>query len=232
MASEASPLLSPRVAASSRSHAFLNQLKCLVGIGSLTLPYVTARVGLALSLLGVCSLGYLSWEGIRLTIYCVAHVRSQREEAIKGPKVPYPASQQRPRWEHELWRDVSFASFGGKGWAVTLLALLLSQLGVATSYLDQIVAVLTAGARLPRSTSHLIVWAVLSVLCLMTSPGMRFVAYFSSLALLTYLYLFALLAYFGVSARTHRVEEPLVLFNCKPSESMPSYLQRASCPLP
>ena len=38
---------------STRMHAFFNEMMCLVGIGSLTLPYATSQVGLALSLCGL-----------------------------------------------------------------------------------------------------------------------------------------------------------------------------------
>ena len=111
-------------------HAFINELKCLIGVGSLTLPFVTEQFGLFASLTGVLLLCYAAWEGIRLLIYCVAHDRRQRKSSLPGGGDDGSEGA-------GAWRNVSEAAFGPVGWWLTLLSLVMAQLGVATSYIDQ-----------------------------------------------------------------------------------------------
>ena len=109
-------------------HAFINELKCLIGVGSLTLPFVTEQFGLFASLTGVLLLCYAAWEGIRLLIYCVAHDRRQRKSSLPGGGDDGSEGA-------GAWRNVSEAAFGPVGWWLTLLSLVMAQLGVATARL-------------------------------------------------------------------------------------------------
>ena len=107
---------------SSPVHAFVNELKCLIGVGSLTLPYASVQVGLLASLVGVLVLCYLAWEGIRLFIYCAAHELRRERHGIDllggGTHDDVHGSS---------WRRVSEAAFGRVGWIVTFTSLLLAQ---------------------------------------------------------------------------------------------------------
>jgi len=176
-------------------HAFANELKCLVGIGSLTLPYVTAQLGLVLSLVGVLVLCYFALEGIRLLVYCAAH---------EGRRVRHGADLLGGNGEggqdggSGSWRRVSIAAFGDWGWYVTLTALLCAQLGTATSYINQTRdAVQDLAGDLSSGACLAIVWLSLSLLVQFITPGMRTVAWFSLVALCVYVYIYALvLVYF------------------------------------
>jgi len=198
---------------SSAVHAFANQLKCLIGVGSLTLPYVTAKVGIVLSLVGVLSLCYASWAGILLITYCAAHVR-RRQAGGDGLLGTGPCGVDGSKGKggedgegSDLWRAVAVSAFGNTGWSITLGILTLAQVGVASSYVDQTKATIEQINGLKPAVVSLLLWMMLSLFCLAIKPGMRLVAYFSTAALCVYLYLYILLAYFsGPAGQGHRTE--------------------------
>jgi proton-coupled amino acid transporter len=196
----------PRTEASSSSlHAFANQAKCCIGIGSLTLSFVTAKTGLVFSWSGVILLCYLAWEGVRLLVYCAAQVRRDHEQQLKLSK-DGKGSKGGSGAGGGSWRGVALATFGDFGWKVTFTVLVLAQLGVATSYVDQAVTTLLkftpVSVGLQRGMARVIMWLFLSLTTMLVSPGMRAVAIFSSIALLVYLYIYVVLGYYA--SRTHR----------------------------
>lgn len=191
-------------AASSSFHAFANQAKCCIGIGSLTLSFVTAKTGLIFSWSGVVLLCYLAWEGVRLLVYCAAQVRRDRELQLKHAK---DGKQPRAGGSGSgSWRGVSVAAFGSLGWKVTFTILVLAQVGVATSYVDQAVTTLLRflppALAVSRPVARLLMWIFLSLTSMLISPGMRAVAIFSTIALLVYLYIYIVLGYYA--SQTHR----------------------------
>ena len=142
----------PRTEASSSSlHAFANQAKCCIGIGSLTLSFVTAKTGLVFSWSAVIVMCYLAWESVRLLIYCAAQVRRDHERQLKLAKDKGGSRGS------GSWRGVALAAFGNFGWKVTFTVLLLAQLGLATTYAN--LAVNTLLKFTPASVGLQTAWA-------------------------------------------------------------------------
>ena len=206
MPTEATPLQqkgeAPAGAASSRLaeghsspwHAFTNELKCLIGVGSLTLPYVTMKAGLMTSILGVLFLCYCAWEGIRLLIYCAAmELRTVPISEKQDGSSSSSSSSSRSSEGGGSWRRISEAAFGRTGWYVTFLSLTFAQVGVATSYVDQTSATVQDALGLGRPETLLLLWVLLSMLVMFVSPGMRAVAYFSLIALIVYVYIYSII---------------------------------------
>lgn len=177
-------------------HAFINELKCLVGIGSLTLPWATKHVGLALSLGGVLLLCYAAWEGIRLLIYCAADVLYGKSTLgqTKGGGAAAASHDE----GSGSWKKVSEAAFGRVGWIITFISLTMAQVGMSTSFVDQACNTMVLAFGLERVPALLLLWLFLSGLVMFINPGMRTVAWFSLTALLVYLYIYALMIYYAV----------------------------------
>jgi len=176
---------------SSKWHAFFNELMCLVGIGSLSLPYVTAKVGVVLSLFGLALLSYCSWEGIRFVAVCAAEERKkqQADTPLTGGATSKSA-----------WYVVANAGFGRAGWNIVAGTLAIAQLGVATSYVDQVRGTLEYLLDIPNSVSLPLLWIILSLICLQLNPGMRTVAWMSGAAFAAMVYIYVLTGYYAAQA--------------------------------
>ncbi|KAL1504461.1 hypothetical protein AB1Y20_010866 [Prymnesium parvum] len=172
-------------------HAFANLLKTMVGSGVLTLPFVTARVGLLFSLLGLGAIAYLTQCGIRMVVTCAA--AALKAGAYRQLPPTDPADQ-----GGGLWSLVGGAAFGAPGRVLTLGALLTAQLGVCASYLDFVAAALHTHAAVPPHAALAGVWLLLSLLCLVRP--LKAVSWLSTAALLIYVYILGLLVYFGAGA--------------------------------
>lgn len=157
---------------SGKWHAFFNEMMCLIGIGSLTLPYATEQVGLALSLGGLALLCYFSWEGIRFVAYCAAEERKKRTalQLSRGTEAVE---------DKGAWHVISTAGYGVWGWYGVSATLAVAQLGVAASYVDQIRGTLEFVWNVQGSTSLPVLWSVLTLISLQMNPGMRTVAWLS-----------------------------------------------------
>ena len=55
--------------------AFANLLKSMIGSGLLTLPYVTSKAGIGLSLPGLALCAYMTQEAIRYVVRCAIQER-------------------------------------------------------------------------------------------------------------------------------------------------------------
>ena len=115
---------------SSGVQAFANLLKCMVGSGILTLPYVTAKVGLGISLPGLAIIAYLTQEAIRFVVRCTAQERAHTQYV----DLDKPGGE--GMHESYSWHVVSKAAFGRAGVAFTTTCLVGAQLGVVASYLN------------------------------------------------------------------------------------------------
>ena len=207
-------------------HAFANLLKTMIGSGVLTLPYVTAQVGIPISIVGLALIAYLTQCGIRLLVMCAA-AELQRDAYADLEPLSAVASdvslccQARRRdasvprrkaaevsEDHggSTWTLVSDAAFGAPGRFITVGALVTAQAGVCASYFDFVVAALVKHAHVQSTTALVAVGFGLSMLCLVRP--LRSVSWLSTAGLLTYVYVLALLSYFGL---THPPSnEPLV----------------------
>ncbi len=176
------------------AHAFANLLKTMVGSGILTLPYVTARVGLGLSISGLAVLAYLTQLAIRLVVRCTAHERSL------GHRSAAYAAVETTTDDHGggSWQLISSAAYGTPGWMCTSAALLTAQLGVASSYLDFISQVIVENAGLEQLSTRVLLWVILTSMSLLRR--MRSVAVLSMSALAVYGLVFALLVVYGMQA--------------------------------
>ncbi|KAL1525091.1 hypothetical protein AB1Y20_019963 [Prymnesium parvum] len=175
---------------SSEWHAFFNEMMCLVGIGSLTLPYATKQVGLVISLIGLPLLSYFSWEGIRFVTVCAAEEKKRKALLRLSGKVGVAE-------DRGAWYSISTAAFGDWGWVATAVVLSVAQLGVSVSYVDQARGTLEYLLHISPSASLSIMWAVLTFLSLQLNPGMRVVAWLSAFALAVMFYTFVLEGYFA-----------------------------------
>jgi len=93
---------------------------------------------------------------------------------------------------------VSIAAFGNAGWAFTIVTILLSQVGVASSYVDLTRTTLVHFVPgLAPVWADVALWGGLSLICMVVNPGMREVAWFSAVALAVYAYIYALLAFYA-----------------------------------
>ena len=81
-----------------------------------------------LSLSGLALLCYFSWMGICFVAYCTAAERTKRGQTIGG-KVAH---------DRGAWHLISTAAMGKHGWTFTSTVLVVAQLGVSTSYVDQV----------------------------------------------------------------------------------------------
>ena len=178
------------------AHAFANLLKTMVGSGILTLPYVTARVGIALSLVGLTLLAFLTQLAIRFVVRCAAQER--RPYAILDETLTGNGHG------GGSWQVVATAAFSTPGWAITSASLLVAQLGVASSYLDFISQVVVETAGLPALETRLLLWVALTSMSLLRR--MRSVAFLSMGALGVYALIFALLGYYGAHAPPRTAE--------------------------
>ena len=146
---------------------------------------------------------YFAWEGVRLLVYCAAQVRRDHERERQQLKSSKEDSKGAGAGEGGgSWRSVSEATFGGFGWKLTFIVLIVAQLGVATSYVDRAVATLLQFTPLHRTAARIILWIGLSLTTMLVSPGMREVAIFSTIALVVYLYIYVVLGYYA--SQTHR----------------------------
>jgi len=93
---------------------------------------------------------------------------------------------------------VSIAAFGRCGWYVTLFSLLASQLGVVASYLDFVGNALMAFLGLSALSSRLLLWSVLTTMCMLRV--LKSVSLLSMAALVVYAYIVVLNGYFGAAA--------------------------------
>ena len=202
---------------SGKWHAFFNEMMCLVGIGSLTLPYATAQVGLTISLLGLGLLSYISWEGIRFLAYCAAHLREERAHDIESGSAGEPAAAAKAAAalstrDRGAWHLISTHAFGQAGWICTMTSLTVAQIGVATAYVAYVEGTLRYAMHTDLRSTLLLLWLVFSLLSLLLNPGMRSIAWLSGFALTVMVYIYILIVYFA--CQTHVNELPaLIQFN-------------------
>ena len=209
-------------------HAFANLLKTMIGSGVLTLPYVTAQVGIPVSIIGLALIAYLTQCGIRLLIMCAAaelerdayadleplsSVTSDTGLCCQSRRKNAPTARRSSAQVSEdhggsTWTLVSGAAFGTPGRVATVVSLVTAQAGVCASYFDFIVAVVVKHAQVEGSTALLAIWLGLSLLCLVRP--LRSVSWLSTAGLITYIYVLGLLAYFGLTDAPRR--EPLTWF--------------------
>lgn len=188
-------------------HAFANLLKTMIGSGLLTLPYVTAQVGLGFSVVGLFIIALLTQAAIRLVVRCVVH-----ERQLAGTTYLDIEHTGNAHGMHgsSSWQLVSKAAFGRFGWYVTCASLVTAQLGVVSSYLDFVGNTSMAYLGLSALSSRLLLWLVCSVTCMLRK--LRNVAVLSMAALCVYAYIIVLVGVFGADALPTR-DEPLEWFN-------------------
>lgn len=191
--------------ASTGVQAFANLLKCMVGSGILTLPYVTAKVGLGISLPGLAIIAYLTQEAIRFVVRCAAQERSHSQYV----DLDKSGSDGGADGMHGSlsWNLVSKAAFGRAGLAFTLICLVGAQLGVVASYLNFVGN--TFMLYMPGLTvlqSRVGLWVVVTLLCLLRP--LKSVAFVSGLALAVYAVIFVLIGYYGATAAPRSADSP------------------------
>ena len=192
---------------SSFGHALANLLKTIVGSAILTLPWVTAQVGYAISLPGLAVLAYLSQYAIRLVVTCAASEKSRAYASLPGGARGWQSSGS--------WELISRAAFGGVGWALTASSLYVYQIGVAASYLIFISNGLVRLLGLSVLESLAALWAGLSLCCMLKT--LRGVALLSILGLVIYGYVFGLLGWFGWQAPEPAPDAAPMLWNDDPA---------------
>lgn len=190
-------------------HAFANLLKTMIGSGIFVLPWVTARAGLGLSLVGLAVMAFFTQAAIRLVVRCAVHERVLERARAYGDldrASPSPRAGGGDSHGSSSWKLVSTAAFGGAGWAVSCGSLLAAQLGVVSSYIDFVGNTLMLSFGLSVGASRLLLWLVLSGLSMLRP--LRSVAFVSMAGLGVYAYVFALIGFFGYQAPPR--EAPLV----------------------
>ena len=93
------------------------------------------------------------------------------------------------------WQIISTQAFGEPARVFTIVLLMAAQAGASVSYFDFVTAALGTYLGTPRLVNIISVWAVLCALSLLKQ--LKSVAWLSAAGLLTYLFVLALLGYFG-----------------------------------
>ena len=188
------------------SHALANLLKTMIGSGLLTLPYVTAKAGLGLSVIGLSILALLTQAGIQLVVRCVVH-----ERQLAGTTYVDIEGSSRTSGMHgsQSWYLVSNAAFGRVGWYITCASLMTAQLGVVSSYVVFVGNNFMAYLGLSALESRLLLWLLCSSMCMLRT--LRNVAVLSMAALCVYAYIIFLVGMYGAQALPAR-DEPLEWF--------------------
>ena len=182
---------------SSGLQAFANLLKCMIGSGILTLPFVTGKVGLAISLPGLALIAYMTQEAIRYVVRCAAHQR-----LLQGQYVDLDKPSESPMASGGMeggfsWQLVANAAFGRPGVALTTMCLAGAQLGVVASYLNLVASTLMLHwTGLTVLQSRLGLWVGISSLCMLRP--LKSVAVVSAFALCVYAVIFVLVGYYGM----------------------------------
>jgi len=168
--------------ASSAPLAFINMLKSMLGLGLFTMPFLTAKGGLVLASVVLCLFALMNIECVRLITMCAAHENRRAGTTDLG-----------------TWKHLASAAFGRPGVAVTVVTLIGSQLGVCTSYVDQLATTFETQGHADRLYVLPILWISLSVVAMLIKPGLRAFAYVSAAGMAALLYDAILLFYYSSS---------------------------------
>ena len=159
------------IAPSNFNHAYVNMVKSLLGIGLFTMPYLTAKAGLLLAVTLLIMFAYLSYECTRMLAVCAAH-ESRHAGTITVAN----------------WRHLAKRSFGPMGASLAVAAIIGSQLGVCTSYVDEMARTFESSGHVRKRVILPILWISLSTVAMSIKPGLRAFAYVSAAAMVALLY--------------------------------------------
>lgn len=159
------------IAPSNFNHAYVNMVKSLLGIGLFTMPYLTAKAGLLLAVSLLIMFAYLSYECTRMLAVCAAH-ESRQAGTISVAN----------------WRHLAKRSFGPMGASLAVAAIIASQLGVCTSYVDEMARTFESSGHVRKRVILPILWLSLSTVAMSIKPGLRAFAYVSAAAMVALLY--------------------------------------------
>ena len=181
--------------------AFANLFKAMVGSGLLTLPYVTSKVGIGISIPGLAICAFMTQYAVRFVVKCAVHMKrsvADVEDDLhrRGSAAHAHGSQS--------WLIVARASLGAPGVALTTICLVGAQLGVTASYLSYVGNTFMAFTGLSVLTSRIGLWIFVSLMCLLRP--LQSVAFVSGAALCVYAALLMLVCYYGARAPPHPTE--------------------------
>ena len=160
------------------AHAFANLLKSMVGSGILTLPYVTARVGLGISLPGLAILAFFTQAAICALVRCATHCQTAAYARLDKDHSAVGHGD-------SSWKVVSQAAFGDVGWLVTGTSLIVAMLGVTSSYLDFVGSTLMSYFDMSALTSRLILLVLVGTWWCENPSSFNILSVFSSALLLS-----------------------------------------------
>lgn len=163
-------------------HAYTNNIKSMLGIGLFTMPFLTAKAGLALAILVLCLFAYINYECTRMLVLCASHENQRVGTMLVGN-----------------WKHLSYQAFGELGVFVTVTTVLGAQIGVCTSYFDELTRTFVQEGQMRRSVVLPLLWMSLSILSMLITPGMRAFAWVSAAAMAALIYDAILLGFFALA---------------------------------
>ena len=170
-------------APSSFGHAYLNMVKSMLGLGLFTMPFLTAKGGVVMAIVVLVIFAFVNYECVHLLAVCAAHENRRAGDCTRGS-----------------WKLVAEAAFGQPGVAVTVAVIFCTQIGVCTSYIDQLAHTFETEGHQKPTTILPVLWICLSFVAMLIKPGLREFAYVSFAGMGALLYDTVLLGYFAVDS--------------------------------